>query len=148
MTNDFNSSISAKISASEAIKKISNVTGWWGVTLTGNTEKQHDTFQITMGGDSFFAMTVTELVPAKRVVWLITDCNMPWFNDKKEWANTRLIFDLNENNGETDLTFIHEGLTPDVECYKDCEQGWTHWIKTSLHSYLTTGQGVFRKPTR
>ena len=148
MANDFNSSISAKISATEAIKKISNVTGWWGVTLTGNSEKQQDTFQITMGGDSFFDMTVTELVPGKRVVWLITDCNMPWFNDKKEWAKTRLIFDLSENNGETNLQFIHEGLTPDVECYTDCELGWTHWIKTSLHSYLTTGQGVFRKPTK
>lgn len=148
MANDFNSSFSAKVSASEAIKKISNVTGWWGVTLTGHSEKQNDTFQITMGGDSFFDMTVSELVPGRRVVWSIKDCFMPWFNDKKEWANTRLIFDLNEHNGETDLTFTHEGLTPGVECYKDCEQGWTHWIKTSLQSYLTTGQGVFRKPTK
>jgi hypothetical protein len=148
MANDFNSSISAKISASEATKKISNVTGWWGVTLTGNTEKQNDTFQITMGGDSFFDMTVSELIPGKRVVWFIKDCHMPWFNDKKEWANTRLIFDLNEHNGETELKFTHEGLTPAVECYKDCEEGWTHWIRTSLYSYLTTGQGVFRKPTK
>ncbi len=69
-----------------------------------------------MGGDSFFNFTVTELIPGKRVVWLVTDCNMPWYSDKKEWADTRLIFDLHEHDGITDLKFTHEGLTPEVEC--------------------------------
>jgi len=144
----FNSSFTAPISAGEATQKISNVPGWWGVSFTGNAEKQNDTFKLTMGGDSFFDLTVTELIPGKKVVWLITDCYMPWYSDKKEWANTRLIFDLHENDGQTELSFTHEGLTPDVECYKDCAPGWTHWIKTSLYSYLTTGKGVFRAPTK
>ena len=145
---NFTSSISAEISADEAIKRISNVPGWWGITFSGNSEKQDDQFIVKMSGDSFFNFTVTELIPGKRVVWLVTDCNMPWYSDKKEWADTRLIFDLTENNGVTDLTFTHEGLTPDVECYKDCEPGWTHWIKTSLFSYFITGEGVFRPATK
>lgn len=145
---DFKSSITARISASEAIRKISNVAEWWGITFSGSAEKQNDKFIVKMGGDSFFDFTVAELIPGKRMVWLVTDCNMPWYSDKKEWANTRLIFDLAEDDGATILNFIHEGLTPDVECYKDCEPGWTHWIKTSLSSYLTTGKGVFRPPTK
>ena len=147
-TNDFNSSISAKLSANDATKKISNVPEWWGITFSGSAEKQDDKFIVKMGGDSFFNFTVAELIPGKRVVWLVSDCYMPWYSDKTEWANTRLIFDLEENNGETQVHFTHEGLTPDVECYKDCEPGWTHWIQTSLHSYLTTGKGVFREPTK
>jgi hypothetical protein len=146
--NDFTSSITAKISAKEAIKKISNVREWWGVSFTGDSKNQNDQFTIKMGGDSFFDFTVTELISGKRLVWLVTDCNMPWYSDKKEWARTRLIFDLREQNGMTELKFTHEGLTPDVECYKDCEPGWTHWIQTSLFSYLTSGKGVFRKPTK
>lgn len=146
--NDFNCSISAAISAGEAIKKISNVPAWWGITFSGSAEKQGDKFVVKMGGESFFDFTVTELVPAKKVVWLVTDCYMPWYNDKKEWANTRLIFDLTENNPNTTIKFTHEGLTPNVECYKDCEPGWTHWILTSLYSYLTTGEGKFRPPTK
>jgi hypothetical protein len=138
--NNFSSSISAKISPNEAIKKISNVPEWWGVTFTGSAGKQNDLFTVKMGGDSFFNFTVTELIPGKKVVWLVTDCNMPWYTDKKEWANNKMIFDLHENNGATELTFTHEGLTPDVECYNDCAPGWTHWIKTSLFSYLTTGK--------
>ena len=146
--NNFTSSITAKISANEAIKKISHVPEWWGITFTGNSEKQNDKFTVKMGGDSFFDLTVAELLPGKRVIWLVTDCHMPWFTDKKEWANTKLIFDLAENDGETEMTFTHEGLTPDVECYKDCENGWTHWIQTSLFSYLTNGKGIFRPPTK
>ena len=146
--NDFNSSISAKISADEAIKKISNVPEWWGVTFAGSSERQDEKFTVKMTGDSYFNFTVVELTPGKRVVWLVTDCYMPWYSDKKEWTNTRLVFDLHENNGVTEVNFKHEGLTPNVECYKDCESGWTHWIKTSLVSYLTTGQGVFRQPTK
>jgi hypothetical protein len=145
---DFTTSISANISGTEVTKKISQVPEWWGVSFTGSAEKQNDKFVVKMGGDSFFDFTVTELIPGKRVVWLVNDCNMPWYADKKEWAHTRLIFDLHENNGETELYFQHEGLTPEVECYKDCEPGWTHWIKTSLLSYLTTGKGVFRPPTK
>ena len=146
--NNFNCSISANISSSEIINKISNVPGWWGITFSGSAEKQNDTFNVKMSGDSFFNFTVTELIPGKRVVWLVTDCNMPWYTDKKEWAGTRLIFDIRENKDETELTFTHEGLTPEVECYNDCVPGWKHWIKTSLFSYITTGEGVFRAPTK
>jgi hypothetical protein len=143
---DFNRIISEKISAGEAMKKISQVTDWWGISLSGSSEKQNDKFVVKMGGDSFFDFTVAELIPGKKIVWLVTDCNMPWYTDKKEWTNTKLIFDLSENNGETTINFTHKGLTPGVECFKDCEKGWTHWITTSLLSYFTTGKGNFKQP--
>src|SRR5690242_11665731 len=129
---NFTSSISAKISANEAMKKISNIPEWWGVAFSGNSEKQNDEFTVKMGGDSFFDAFVEELLPRKRVVWFVKDCNMPWYSDKKEWANTKMVFDLSESNGVTTLRFTHEGLTPDIECYQDCEIGWTHWIQKSL----------------
>lgn len=142
---DFTCSISVDMSAEEAMKKISKVPEWWGVNFSGNAEKQGDKFVIKMGGESFFDFTVTELIPGKRVVWLITDCYMPWYSDKTEWKNTKIIFDLTEKEGVTEITFIHEGLTPDVECYKDCKPGWTHWIQRSLLSYLETGKGDFKQ---
>jgi len=145
-TQDFNCSFSANIGAIEATEKIGKLPDWWGVGFNGHTEKQGDQFIVKMGGDSFFDFRVDELVPGKRIVWAVTDCNMPWYNDKKEWTNTRLIFDLKEADGETQLSFMHEGLTPDVECFKDCKPGWTHWITTSLKSYLTTGKGDFKQP--
>ena len=145
--NDFHCSISAMISPNEATEKISKVPDWWGITFSGSSEKQHDKFTVKMGGESFFNFTVTEFIAGKRIAWLITDCNMPWYSDKKEWANTKIIFDLAGNNDLTELRFTHEGLTSELECYKDCAPGWTHWIKTSLFSYFTKGEGVFRPST-
>src|SRR5689334_16634939 len=110
---DFNCRISVNMNANEVIKKISKVPEWWGVSFNGASEKENDKFIIKMGGDSYFDFTVTKLIPGKKVLWLITDCNMPWYSDKKEWANTKLIFDLSEKNGETIVNFTHEGLTPD-----------------------------------
>lgn len=143
---NFKCSFSANISADVAIKKICNIPVWWGITFSGSAEKENDKFIVKMGGDSFFNFTVTELIPNERTVWYVEDCNMPWYTDKKEWAGTKLIFDLSENDGEITVTFTHEGLTPEIECYKDCQTGWTHWIQRSLLSYLTTGKGDFNKP--
>ncbi len=142
---NFQKTITLNIPAKEALKRISNVPAWWGVTFSGNAEKKGDKFIIKMGGDSFFNFVVAELVPGRKVIWLVEDCYMPWYADKKEWANTKLVFDFVENNGITALTFTHEGLTPDIECYQDCNKGWTHWITRSLLSYFTTGQGDFKQ---
>lgn len=140
---NFSSTITANISANEAIKKISMVPAWWGVGFSGSSEKQNDHFVIKMGPEAYFNCTVTELIPAKKVVWAVDECYMPWYNDKQEWTDTRMIFELSEHDGKTTLTFTHEGITPEVECYKDCAPGWTHWITRSLYSYFTTGKGDF-----
>lgn len=145
---DFSSSITAKISASEATDRICNVPDWWGITFSGSAKKRKDNFVVKMGGNSFFNFTVRELIPGKRIVWFITDCYMPWYSNHKEWIHTNIIFNLTENNGVTTLNFMHEGLTQELECYQECAPGWTHWIETSLYSYLTTGKGVFRQPTK
>ena len=38
------------------------------------------------------------------------------------------------------LYFRHEGLTPELECFDMCHEGWTHYL-ASLVSYVETGQG-------
>ena len=133
-------------SAAEVIKKICEVQSWWGVTFEGACKMQGDEFIIRMGGESFFNFTVSELVPGKKITWKVTDCYMPWYEDKNEWSGTQVVFDLSEANGQTTVDFTHEGLTPLVACYKDCKPGWTHWIGTSLLSYVNTGIGNFKQP--
>ena len=146
--NSFSSTIPVGGSAEETIRKIGRVAEWWGVSISGNSAKQGDHFSGKMSADAFVNFTVEELVPGKRLVWLVTDSYFPWYGDKTEWTGTRLVFVVQEGGGEMKLSFTHEGLTPDVECYNDCHEGWTHWIKTSLFSFLTTGKGVFRQPTK
>lgn len=143
--NDFNCSFTAKISAEEAQSKISKVPDWWGVGFEGSAGQPGDHFTIRMGPEAYFNCTVTELIPRKKTVWTVDECFMPWYTDKQEWTNTRMIFELSEHNGETTVIFTHQGLVPEVECYKDCKPGWTHWITRSLYSYFTTGTGDFKQ---
>lgn len=145
MNNNFNISITAKISPEAALEKINQIPKWWGVIIEGNTAKLNDQFVIKMGSEAFFNCTITEMIPGKRVVWAIGDCYMPWYKNKKEWSDTRLIFEITENNITTEVHFIHEGLTSELECYNDCKPGWTHWIQNSLFSYFTTGEGDFKQ---
>lgn len=142
---DFSIITQVPLPVTEIITKISNVADWWGVGVEGSTEKQGDRFIIKMGPEAYFNCTVTERSEGKRLVWRVDECYMPWYNDKTEWAGTRMIFELEGRDNQTLVTFTHEGLTPKSECYNDCIPGWTHWITRSLHAYLTTGQGDFKQ---
>ena len=142
-TQSFSTTIT--ISAAEALQKISEVAGWWGVTFEGSAAKQGDHFTIKMGPEAWFNYTVTQLVPGKKVVWHVDDCYMPWYEDKTEWKNHDMVFDLAEVDGQTQVTFTHVGLVAGIACFKDCVPGWTHWITRSLLSYFNTGQGDFKQ---
>lgn len=41
-----------------------------------------------------------------------------------------------------ELSFTHKGLTPNLNCYKICDAGWTHFIANSLKQYLETRIGT------
>ncbi len=62
-------------------------------------------------------------------------------NIKEEWLNTELVWTFKENGSEVEVSFVHNGLTPELNCYKICESGWNFFISTSLKNYLETGQG-------
>ena len=142
---NFNISIDVPMPAAQITQKIADVPDWWGVGFEGNAKKQGDKFVIKMGPEAFFNCTVTAYAEGQRIIWLVDECYMPWYNDKTEWTGTKMIFDLEESGNQTKVTFTHEGLTPRSECYKDCQPGWTHWISRSLMSYLTTGTGDFKQ---
>jgi len=74
-------------------------------------------------------------------VWLVTDCNLDWINDKKEWKGTKIDWKVLQKNGSTQIDFTHIGLTPGIECYDSCEKGWTFYITDSLANLISEGKG-------
>jgi hypothetical protein len=83
---DYSSSITANITAQEAMKRISQVADWWTASFTGASGKVGDAFTVRFG-ETFVDFAVVELVPAKRIVWRVIDCNLHFIEDKKEWKN-------------------------------------------------------------
>ncbi len=116
---------------------------WWGGSdLEGQYENLNDEFVIHHYGAHYSKQKLVEVIPEKKVVWLVTDSTLNWLKkDQQEWTNTRMIFDISAKGDKTILHFTHEGLTPDKECYTMCQQGWNLVIKDYLFNLV-----VYNKP--
>ena len=137
---DFNCSINANVTAEEAMGAISQVRDWWAKDFTGNAEKLNDEFTVRFG-ETFVDFKITEFIRDRKVVWTVTNCYLPWLNDKTEWTGTRVVFDISAGNNLTTIHFTHHGLAPQAECYNQCVKGWTEHITGSLLKLLEQGVG-------
>lgn len=138
---DFHKTILVNATAQEAMKKISEINLWWKADFSGSVEKLNDVFTVPFSESSFVDFVVSEFLPGKKMIWKVTDCYLPWFQDKKEWNNTEVIFELAEENGKTKIDFTHVGLVPEIECYDVCEKGWSGHIAT-LVRFINEGKGL------
>ena len=84
---------------------------------------------------------LVEVIPDKKVVWLVTGSKLNFIEDESEWTGTKISFELANDDGKTQVHFTHIGLVPKAECYIDCVRGWDHYIKGSLFKLLMTGKG-------
>jgi len=138
---NFHKTITVNVSAAEAMKKINQINLWWSKNFKGKAEKLGDTFSIKFG-ETFVDFQVSELVPNKKAVWKVTDCNLHWIDNKKEWNNTEVVFEISEKGNATQIDFTHIGLIPGVECYNDCEVGWNRYMGNSLGKFINEGKGM------
>lgn len=125
----------------EVFNAITNVRGWWSQDIIGDTQKQGDEFIFEVKNVHFSKQKLIEVIPNKRVVWLVTESNMTFIKKHDEWTDTKVIFDITKDGDKTKLTFTHEGLIPEVECYGACSPAWTQYIQHSLFQLITTGKG-------
>jgi hypothetical protein len=138
---DYNKSITVDATAHEAFKTINSVTEWWTENLNGNSQKTGDEFTVQFGDVHKTKQKLIEVVPDKKVVWLVTDCNLNFVKDKQEWKNTTISFEISNHDNKTEIHFTHVGLVPEIECYNSCTKGWDYYIK-SLFNLLTEGKGT------
>jgi hypothetical protein len=69
-------------------------------------------------------------------------CNLHFIEDKKEWKDTQVVFDISSDGSTTAVTMTHAGLVPGVECYDACKKGWDFYILESLQKLLRENKGI------
>src|ERR1043166_5890218 len=92
---------------------IMEVSKWWSKDFEGNSANLNGEFVICHPGRHYSKQKLVELIPGERIVWLVTESELDWLeNDKHEWTNTRMVFEITTKNSNTVLHFTHEGLVP------------------------------------
>ena len=140
-TQDFTTTILVDQTPQQVFDAINNVRSWWSEEIEGNTDKLNDVFKYHFEDVHRCQIKIIELIPGKKVVWLVLDNYFNFTQDKTEWQDTKIVFDISAKGNKTAMRFTHLGLVPEYECYDACHQGWTHYIQNSLYNLITTGKG-------
>ena len=138
---DYTTAITVDQTAKEAFDAINNVRGWWSEEIEGSTDKLGDEFIYRYKNIHSCKMKLVEVIPNKKVVWLVLDNYFNFTENKTEWKNTKIVFDVSEKGGKTEIRFTHRGLVPEYECFSVCSNAWGSYIKGSLRNLIATGRG-------
>jgi hypothetical protein len=148
-TSDFTLTLLTEQNPQEVFQAIINVRGWWSGFYTeeikGSTERPGDEFSFSAaGGAHYCKLKLVEVIPGKKVVWLVTESELSFIEKTDEWTGTKVIFEISEKDGKSDsyrtkLVFTHEGLTPEVECYESCAPSWSRYLQNKLLPLIKSG---------
>ncbi len=137
---NFQFCITTSKSTSEVFVHLINPKNWWvglfGETIEGKSDDINDEFSFRAGdGVHFSNQKLIEIVADKKIVWLVTESNLSFLKNTNEWAGTKICFDIEKIDNETKITFTHEGLIPQIECYGGCSNAWTQYLE-NLQEYF------------
>jgi len=140
-TADFTTTLLVEEAPGKVFDAINHVRGWWSEEIEGNTDKLNEAFHYHYEDVHSCQIKLIELVPGKKLVWLVLDNYFKFTKDKSEWVGTKIIFEISRAGQKTQLRFTHQGLVPEYECYDVCRNAWTTYIQKSLRSLIMTGKG-------
>ena len=139
--NSFTATIVVNQSPAVAFDAIKNFRGWWSEEIEGHTAVPDKTFFYHYKDIHLCKMQLVEVLPEKRLVYRVVENEFSFVEDKTEWVGTKLVFEISQEGSKTKVTFTHDGLVPDYECYQVCNDAWSTYIGSSLKSFIETGKG-------
>ena len=116
-----------------ALATIEGLSAWWTSDTTGES-KIDGAIAFRFGPAGGFDMKILELVPGKRVSWLVVDGPV-------EWIGTKIYFDLKQEDDYAIVLFKHEGWKEPVEFMHHCSTKWATFL-LSLKALLETRKGA------
>jgi hypothetical protein len=138
---NFSTAFTVDQTPEEAFTAIKNVRGWWSGEIEGGTGDLGDEFTYRYKDVHYSKQKITELIPAKKIVWQVLDSFLKFTKDKTEWNGTEIIFELFKKGDKTEVRFTHVGLVPESECFNACSNAWSFYTNGSLRSLIATGKG-------
>jgi hypothetical protein len=141
MSKDFTTTIVVDQNPKQVFNAITNPQAWWTGEIKGSTTKLNDEFTYRYKELHMSKQRIVEMIPDRKVVWLVTESQINYAQDKREWTGTKMSFEISELENKTQLHFTHLGLNPEIECFDSCSNSWSQLIRQGLFSLITTGKG-------
>lgn len=138
---DFTTTLVVDQTPTQVFNAINNPQAWWSGEIKGSTDKLNDEFTYSYREFHFSKQRIVDMIPDQKVVWLVTKSKINYAEDKSEWTDTKISFEISEQDNKTQLRFTHLGLVPEIECFDSCSNSWSQLIQQSLFSLITTGKG-------
>lgn len=141
MTNhNFQYSFTTSKNTNEVFTHLINPKNWWvglfGETIEGKSEGINDEFSFKAGdGMHYSNQKLVELVADKKIVWLVTESNLSFLKNTNEWAKTKICFEIEKIGVNRKVSFTHDGLIPQIECYGGCSNAWLQYMQ-NLQAHL------------
>ncbi|MGH3279249.1 MAG: SRPBCC family protein [Trebonia sp.] len=141
-TASFTAAFSVDQTPEEVFRAINNVRGWWSEDIEGATDRAGKEFTYQYQDAHRCRIKVTRLTPGETVTWRVLDNYFDFTQDKSEWKDTEIRFEITARADETEIRFTHAGLVPQYECFELCSNSWSFYLYTSLRALIRTGQGL------
>jgi uncharacterized protein YndB with AHSA1/START domain len=119
----------------DAVSTPEGIRGWWCKNVTGSGAKGGELVLKFPGGHVATVSLAKSAKPSK-VEWAVKD-----HNAMKEWIGTKILFEIqSKGRDRSEVNFLHDGLTPNCECYGPCDGAWGY-LMGSLKDFAEKGQG-------
>ena len=110
-----------------------DVSKFWPEEFSGQSSQPDDVFEFRSGNDHYSKNKVIELVPGKKITWLVTDSIRK--KDNYSWTGTRMIFELVPVRDNTRIEFTYDGPVPANE-YERLMAICDMVIKDKLYNFI------------
>ncbi|HRV84871.1 MAG TPA: SRPBCC domain-containing protein [Saprospiraceae bacterium] len=120
-------------SPTKVFELVSDISQWWvGIyeeKILGHSKTPGDAFTFSAGGGKhFLKQELIEIIPNKKISWIVRESNLSFLENPKEWENTWITFELFAMGHDTQIIFTHIGLSKDLACYTSCSNAWSQYL--------------------
>ena len=138
--NNYTATIQVRNSTDQVYSAITEEMSDWWTPMSAQFLNLGDQAKTDFGGESYWILEAITLEKPDLIE--LRCCEAHHIHDglseniRQEWLNTVLKFDIKQKGEGTEITLIHNGLVPDLECYDVCKAGWDYYFSGSLKAYL------------
>ncbi|KQS92557.1 SRPBCC domain-containing protein [Chryseobacterium sp. Leaf394] len=133
-TQNFSYSFSTSKSPEEVYEILINPKNWWiglhNEIITGKSENVNDEFSFSAGNGAYNSVQkLEEIILNEKIIWEVIESNLTFLKETDEWTGTKISFGISKENDKTKITFTHDGLIPEFECYAGCTGAWSQYLE-------------------